>query len=299
MTRLAILADIHGNLPALEAVIADMQPFAPDHVIIAGDLINIGPFSAQVMERITRLGWAAIRGNHEFYLLDYGTPRQPESWNHWTLPPWLQAQLQNWRSYIAAMPDELTLYYPDAPPVHIAHGLPGNPWKAIDPVEPDDHIREWLKDIQETTFIAGHFHIAFERWVDRWHILNPGSLGVPLDGLRKANYLILDGNADGWTATFRRVDYDVDAVLAEFERQHFVERFGAMAYTILLQFPTARPTINGFHQWHLEHYPGQEMTIAQVDEFMSSGMMWQYTPPAYQVNEHLPVCYTKNGVGAE
>src|ERR1700720_3129900 len=96
MTRLAILADIHGNLPALEAVIADLARFAVDQVVVAGDVINWGPFSAQVTARIVEAGWAVIRGNNEFYLLDYQTPRAPAAWNdreQWPLLPWLRQQL--------------------------------------------------------------------------------------------------------------------------------------------------------------------------------------------------------------
>jgi predicted phosphodiesterase len=103
MTRLAILADIHGNLPALEAVLADLAQFAVDHVIVAGDVVNWGPFSAPVMERVTRAGWAVIRGNNEFYLLDYNTPRQPEHWREFELLPWLHGQLKGkWHRLIAA-----------------------------------------------------------------------------------------------------------------------------------------------------------------------------------------------------
>ncbi len=288
MTRLAILSDIHGNLPALEAVIADMQQFAPDHVIVAGDLINIAPFSAQVMETVTRLGWTAIRGNHEFYLLDYQTPRQPAHWGQWVLLPWLKAQLAGkWHHYIAAMPDTLTLYYADAPPVRIAHGLPHTPWNAIEPYLPEEKVSEWLAGVEETTYIAGHYHIAFERWVGKWHILNPGSLGVPLDGIRKANYLILDGDETGWHPTFRRVDYDVQRVLAAFHAQNFIQNYGAMGYTALLQFPTARPTINSYMTWHETHHAHTESTVALVDEFLHSGEFWQFTSPIYKVNEHL------------
>ena len=71
MTQLAILSDIHGNLPALDAVLNDLAQFKVDQVVVAGDVINWGPFSAQVMERVTREGWPALRGNTEFYLLDY------------------------------------------------------------------------------------------------------------------------------------------------------------------------------------------------------------------------------------
>ena len=61
MTRLAVLADLHGNLPALEAVLQDLSQFRVDRVIVAGDVVNWGPFSAQVLERVTREGWAVVR----------------------------------------------------------------------------------------------------------------------------------------------------------------------------------------------------------------------------------------------
>jgi predicted phosphodiesterase len=121
MTRLAILADIHGNLPALEAVLQDLSQFKMDHVIVAGDVINWGPFSAQVMERVTREGWAVIRGNNEFYVLDYNTPRAPSEWEEYSLLPWLHGQLNgHWRNVIAA--------WPDAPPLRVVHGSPRSPW---------------------------------------------------------------------------------------------------------------------------------------------------------------------------
>ena len=82
LTTLAVLSDLHGNLPALEAVLADLAQFQVDQAIVAGDVINWGPFSAQVMERVTAGGWAVIRGNNEFYLLDYDTPRAPAAWSN-------------------------------------------------------------------------------------------------------------------------------------------------------------------------------------------------------------------------
>ena len=63
MTRLAIVADIHGNLPALEAVIKDMVQYQVDQVIVAGDVVGFGPFSEAVLERITELRWPVIRGS--------------------------------------------------------------------------------------------------------------------------------------------------------------------------------------------------------------------------------------------
>ena len=288
MTRLAILSDVHGNLPALEAVIDDMAQFQPDHVIVAGDLVNIGPFSAQVMQRIDDLRWATIRGNHEYYLLEHDTNRAPESRRTWVTLPLLFNQLKGrWYNHIAAMPDERTLYYPDAPPIRVMHGTPGNPFHAVTRNSSEDEVRRLLTGIEEPTVISGHYHLSFEHRVAGWHILNPGSLGVPLDGLQDANYMILDSHGGGWEATFCRVPVDYAPLFAEFERQQFVEQCGAIGYLIVQQFHYARTIIACYYRWHEEHYVDKPFTIALVDEFLDSGTLWDYTAPHYRYNEHL------------
>ena len=288
MTRLAILSDVHGNLPALEAVIDDMAQFQPDHVVVAGDLINVGPFSAQVMQRIHDLGWATIRGNHEYYLLEHDTPRAPESRRRWITLPLLYDQLKGrWYNTIAAMPDELTLQYPDGPPIRVMHGTPGNPFNALGRKSTDDEVRQMLNGIEEPTVISGHYHLSFEHHVDGWHSLNPGSLGVPLDGLQDANYLILDSAGDHWQPTFRRVPVDYAPLFAEFERQQFVEKCGAIGYLIVQQFHHARTVIASFDRWHKATCPDEPTTIPLVDEFLDSGDLWQYVAPHYRYNQHL------------
>src|SRR5690606_21224585 len=101
--------------------------FAIDRVIVAGDVVNWGPCSAEVLEIVTREGWAVIRGNNEFYLLNYNTPRQPAHWADYHLLPWLYHQLKGrWHQVIATWPDELSLQFPDAPPVRVVHDAPGD-----------------------------------------------------------------------------------------------------------------------------------------------------------------------------
>ena len=93
MTRLAVLADIHSNLPALEAVLDDLKQFTVDRIIVAGDVVNWGAFSDWVMDRVADEECAVIRGNNELYLTEWQTPRMPESWKIFTLPPYTLAQL--------------------------------------------------------------------------------------------------------------------------------------------------------------------------------------------------------------
>ena len=162
MTRLALLADIHGNLPALEAVIADMADEQFDQVIVAGDLINIGPFSAQVLQTVFERGWPASRGNHEIYLLEHGIVQQPVARRDW---------------------QALTL----------------------------------LAGVAERSVVSGHYHLSFERQLADWQIINPGPVGIPMDGLRDASYAILEGDASGWRVEHRRVPVEFAPIFAEFE----------------------------------------------------------------------------------
>jgi len=286
MTRLAILADINGNLPALNAVLADIEKDNVDHIVIAGDNINMGPFSVQVMERIA--GFAVIRGNHELYLLDYNTPRAPAHWHDFTQPPWLNAVIPTyWRNVIATMPDTLQLRFSDAPPVRVVHGSPRSHWESIWAHTPDDEVLPMLQNVEESLVIAAHTHIAMDRQIGRWRVLNPGPLGMPLDGNHASHYMLLDGNADGWTPTFRRVNYDLTPLLAEFERIGFVDACGATGRMIVEEFRTARSYIDSFNRWRREAYPDLSGTLAMTDEFMAIEDKWQYTLEPFRVNMDL------------
>ena len=115
----------------------------------------------------------------------------------------------------ACLPDTLSLRFPDAAPIRVFHGIPGNPWLAITPLSTGTEVECWLRDIPESTVICAHSHIPLERHVGRWHIFNPGSVGNPLDGERRASYMLLEGDHSGWTlAAHRRVAYDPAPIFA-------------------------------------------------------------------------------------
>lgn len=291
MTRLAVLADIHGNLPALEAVIADMAQFEVDQVVVAGDTINWGPYSTQVLERIYAEPWAVIRGNHEFYMLYHNTPFMPDAWRGFSTLNWLNTHIpKKWRTVIASQPDDLRLVFQDAPFVKVVHAAPGNHWRGIFPTQTTDaEIQEMLGGVEENIVITAHTHLTMEKRVGRWHILNPGSLGVPLDGMRGARYLLLDGSADGWQATFRRVDYDITPLLEECERQDYLRIHGVTGRLMMEEFKTARPQVYPFTLWRQKHYPDQPDSFAMLEEFWDAGdEVWEYRLPDYRVNLDQP-----------
>ena len=284
MTRLAVLADIHGNLPALEAVIDDMAQFEVDQVAVAGDSVNVGPFSRETLEVLQAREWAVIRGNNAFYALDYGTPRQPAHWKSFTLPPFLREQLgAKWLAALASMPDALSLRFLDAAPVRVFHGLPGNPWTAITPLSREDEVETWLADTAEDTVICAHSHIPLERHIGRWHIFNPGSVGIPLDGERSASYMILEGDHDGWRLiAHRRVAFACQPVFAAFDQQRFVERCGITARLFVQEFETARMRLFPYLQWKQAVHPQQPDSIELLEEFSSLDDLRDFMPPEYR-----------------
>jgi len=288
MTRLAFLADIHGNLPALETVLNDLAQFKVDQVVVAGDVVNWGPFSAQVLERVTREGWPVIRGNNEFYLLDYNTPRAPAEWKdlgQWPMLPWLHRQLNGrWQNVIAAWPDALSLRFADGPPIRVVHGSPRSPWESIHWTNSDEEITARLAGVEETTVVAGHTHLMMNRTVGQWRILNSGTAGLPLDGrVSSVSYLLLESDAAGWRPTWRRVDYDLERVLAEFDRLRFVEECGIVGRLVIAEYQTARLNLLPFLRWRAACCSEAPFSLELLEPFAKIDQ-WHYTPRAYHVN---------------
>src|SRR5688572_19554025 len=288
MTRLAVLADIHGNLPALEAVLADMAPLAIDQVIVAGDVINWGPFSPQVVARVVAGGWPVVRGNNEYYLLDYQTPRAPAAWDHrerWPLLPWLQRQLAGRaHEHIAAWPDSLSLRYPNAPPIRVVHGSPRSHSEPLYPsaFATDAEVTAMLAGVAEPVVIAGHTHIALDRTVGPWRLFNPGSVGVPLHGERCASYLILESSGQAWQPTFRTVPLDPAPVLAEFERQAFEAECGVIGRLVMDEFVTAKLELHPFVVWHERTCPARPLDADLLAEWRQVDQR-PYILPAYRL----------------
>ena len=287
MTKLAILFDIHANLPALEAVIEDLSQFNVDYVVVAGDVISFGPFTQQAVQRVIENNWAVIRGNGELFLLDYGSPRAPEEWKDpigFPIPPWLNRQLDtNSKNTIATWADTLTLRFSDAPSIRVVHGTPQSHWDSLYPTLADEKITELLSEVQEDTLIAGHTHLPLNRQSGRWHLLNPGSVGVPLDGHFTASYMLLNGDKRGWRPTFRRVAFDYEPLFQEFERLGFVEECGVIGQLIVEVFKTARPQF-GFLGWREHNYPNEPLGMELLAEYFNKCNWWEYANKAYHVN---------------
>jgi predicted phosphodiesterase len=287
MTRLAVLSDIHGNLPALEAVLSDPNAFEVDHVIVTGDVISFGPFSRQTAELVIEKAWSVIRGNNEFFLVDYKTTRAPAEWDdpvQFAPTAWLDKQFdRKLKTIIGSWPDALHLRFRDAPPLQVFHGTPDSPWDSIYWTMPDEEVERQLSGVAANYVMCGHTHLPMDRQVGRWRIFNPGSVGVPLDGIFSASYMILEGDQQGWSPTFRRVPFDYGAVFEGFEKSGYGKESGPMGRLVLEVYKTARPML-GFIRWREIHKPGAPLTYEMVDEYLAGCRWWEFAHPAYHLN---------------
>jgi diadenosine tetraphosphatase ApaH/serine/threonine PP2A family protein phosphatase len=206
---LAILYDVHGNLPALDAVLADAADAGATRYLLGGDYALFGAWPAETVSRLDALRGATwIRGNGE----------------RWTADP-SQAPLAPVREAARACADALgpaavarLATLPEAAVLdgaRFVHGIPGSDLIGLMP-QPDDGEQEHLAGVRERRLVAGHTHLPFERTsAGGIALLNPGSVGMPFDGDVRAAYALL---RDDGTVERRRVAYphrDVAAALRE------------------------------------------------------------------------------------
>ena len=143
-----------------------------------------------------------------------------------------------------------------------------------------------LAGVEEETVIVGHTHLPMDRRIGAWRIFNPGPVGVPLDGLFTASYLLLEGDAAGWRPTLRRVPFDRAPLFEEFERLRFVEECGVIGHLVVEEFRTARLQIVPFLRWWAATCPDAPLSMDLLEPF-SRIDPWPYTPRVFHVNTHL------------
>lgn len=242
--KVAFLSDIHGNSPALRAVLEDIRQAGCAQVFMLGDLINgIDPHGCVQLLRgwseSTGLELAALRGNAEAYLTTperAGLPRQDEAWNAqlMRLVDWFQNQLsQSDLAWIHSLPGTLrwrdSWLVHDSPMDRLAAQAQGAPevqprhreWffhgRGIQPDMEESRWQELLAHMEAagaSRLFCGHTHVPFQRRLDGRTICNVGSAGAPLDGDPRPAWVLLEEDHDGTsTLSIRRVAYDLPAIL--------------------------------------------------------------------------------------
>ena len=202
--RVAALYDIHGNLPALEAVLAEVDSLGVDVVVIGGDFAA-GPMPNETLRTLrARRGTHFIRGNADRELA-VGAP-EPTSEAARPAWSWLTDHLDDeQREWLAGLDLSLTVDVEGLGAVLFCHGSPRSDEEIITRLSPDERVAPMLTDVAEPVVVCGHTHVQFDRPIDGRRIVNAGSVGMPYQDRPGAYWALLSDVVD-----LRRTDYDLD-----------------------------------------------------------------------------------------
>ena len=206
---LGILYDVHGNLPALEAVLAEADGEDIGEWLLGGDYCAFGPWPVETLARLRELENATwLRGNGERWLVD--PPRDVPAEQR----EFMFAALASVVAELPARDVDALVGLPtlaDRDDAFYCHGSPLSDVESFAP-EPAQEDLRLLAGVKERQVVFGHSHVQFRRpGPNGTDLVNPGSVGMPLDGDRRAAWATRDGDF-----AFRRVEYDVERAAAAY-----------------------------------------------------------------------------------
>ncbi|GHO97058.1 DeoR family transcriptional regulator [Reticulibacter mediterranei] len=214
--KIAALYDIHGNLPALNAVLVELEEVQPDLILIGGDIV-FGPLPRQTLERVLQLGERVrfIHGNGDCEIV---ATFDGQPLNRRYLPPisekgqqeaqWVAGQLTHaQRNFLASLPDQLVLEITDLGNTLFCHATVRSDEEIFTPLTSDERLNAIFSQVKQDFVVCGHTHIQFERTIGNLRILNAGSVGMPAAAQPGAYWLLL--SSEGYE--FRHTPYDGEA----------------------------------------------------------------------------------------
>jgi len=215
--RVAALYDIHGNLPALEAVIAEVDEARADLVLVGGDVVT-GPFPSETLERLGRLGDRAyfIRGNADRVLVgDAGEPTGPSPWPE--RQAWTRAQLTDeQRRLLATLAHTAAMEVGGLGEVLFCHGSPRSDEEIITRVTSPERLSEIMSGVGQRVVVCGHTHVQFDRMIGGVRLVNAGSVGMPYEDEPGAYWALLGPDVE-----LRRTEYDLERAAAAIRASGF------------------------------------------------------------------------------
>lgn len=248
--KLAVISDIHGNLPALETAVADLDNWQPDVVVVAGDIVNRGPCSLAcwqlVQTRAKLAGWHVIKGNHEAYVLEcahplddpHGPSLQIRQYAQWTYE-----QLDGHIAAIAALPDRYSFTAPDGRELRVVHASMQDNRTGIYPETADTDIKKLIAP-PPAIFVTAHTHRPLLRQIAGTLVVNIGSVGAPFDEDKRLSYgRFTWTSTQGWQSDIVRLDYDWQQTVQDYVTSGFLEHGGALAQIMLVEHRKSRGLI--------------------------------------------------------
>jgi predicted phosphodiesterase len=209
--RVAALYDIHGNVPALDAVLADVERADVDAIVWGGD-VAAGPMPAETLARMRAAGGRCVMGNADRQMVeDFDAGRTPSDSDDEMMRTmlWAVAQIDRAdRDFLAAFEPTVALDIEGLGPTLFCHGSPRGDEERITRATKEDRLAPMLEGVAERVVVCGHTHQQFDLRAGAHRVLNAGSVGMPYEGSAAAFWLLLGPDAE-----LRRTEYDVPAAV--------------------------------------------------------------------------------------
>jgi predicted phosphodiesterase len=207
--RVAALPDVHGNAPALAAVLDEVAREAPDLVVFCGDLTwGSLPQETLALVRSLEIPTRFVRGNADRIVLELsrGEVEEPTARERWMLARHDADDL----AFLAGFEQTVSVDVDGLGPTCFGHGSPRSDEECVTPATPLERVREFMAGRDERVVVTAHVHLQYDRTVDGIRLVGPGSVGLPYEGASGFAYWALLG-AD---VELRRTAYDVEAAVA-------------------------------------------------------------------------------------
>lgn len=230
--KIALIADIHGNLPALEVVLEDLEGEKSDQLICLGDVSAMGPFPVESLERVQGLNCPVIMGNGDAEMLDppVGPEGDETARRFGDMDRWCAEQLsEEHKQFIRSFSSSKDMELPGNRSLLSVHGSPRSYNEIISATTPDDELVDMLTGTGASIVACGHWHFQMLRRHKHQTLLNPGSVGLPYESDPEGNIFIPSRTEYGLiTVTdvqlrfeHRRVDYDSTPVIRAMHARGF------------------------------------------------------------------------------
>jgi putative phosphoesterase len=205
--RVAAIYDIHGNLPALEAVLQEIRQEKVDQIIVGGDVLP-GPMPRESLDRLRDLDAPAhfIYGNGEVAVLQQMAGKEPSRvpQAYWPVIRWTAEQLHpQHQQWLSTWPETVTLEISGLRSVLFCHATPQNENDIFTRLTPEDRLQPLFEKLNAAVVVCGHTHMQFDRKIGQTRVVNAGSVGMPF-GEPSAEWLLL-----GPDIQFRHTSYDL------------------------------------------------------------------------------------------
>jgi len=218
-SRVAAIYDIHGNLPALEAVLSDLGCIEPDLLIVGGDVVS-GPMPVEVLDRLVDLGEVVrfVRGNADREVISAYEMSPSEIEARIEDPAvrtsgWVATRLRKrHRQILASFSERVVVDIEGIGEVLFCHATPRSDEEIITMLTPDNRLGEILSDVEQEFIVCGHVHAQYDRSLDSKRVVNAGSVGMPYQGKPVGAFWLLLGTG----IEFRRSEYDLQRAVSEF-----------------------------------------------------------------------------------